>query len=66
MNVRVPRPEPSLDDVSKMEQLKAYALVEIEIPSTLDTAVDLMLASLFYFELDCVPSYSKNGWSCSG
>lgn len=70
INVRVPRPEPSLDDVSKMEQLKAHALAEIEIPSTLNSAVDLMLASLFYFELDCLPKWhirsGKEGWSCSG
>jgi hypothetical protein len=70
INIRLPHPEPLLSDVSAMDRLKAYTLAHLELPSTTIDIMDLIHASMFYFELDVLPHLSDDlysgEWICSG
>jgi hypothetical protein len=61
--------EPSLDDTSKMQELKEYATAAISTSSELDRLARCMIAELFFFELDpnMVPERDETGqFSCVG
>ncbi|KAI1562425.1 Patatin, partial [Pyrenophora tritici-repentis] len=56
LNVQFTGPEPSLDDALQIPNLKAITTRKIQDDGVTITAVlDLMLASMFYFELDALP-----------
>lgn len=67
LNVKFTGPEPSLDDAKQIPSLKAAVIRQLEEDkATLTLVVDLMLASMFYFELDALPIPDGNGYLCLG
>lgn len=67
LNVQFNGPEPSLDDVSSIPDLKANVAQSIQDDGKAVTAVfDAIVASMFYFELDTVPELMKNRFHCCG
>lgn len=67
LNVKFTGLEPSLDDANQIPSLKDVALRKIEEDNaTIISAVDSMLASLFYFELDALPILYGDNYHCLG
>lgn len=67
LNLFLPDSEPPLDDPSQMGYLKERAYVnDRERVKTFNTILELAFASLFYFELDSLPTWSGREWKCSG
>jgi hypothetical protein len=67
LNIHFPGPEPSLDDPTRIPELKARVSETIKNNTDGITALlDSMIASIFYFLLDDLPTFSKEGYTCSG
>ena len=67
LNVQFPGPEPSLDSAFEIPDLKANVLQSLEgNKATIQSILDGLIASLFYFELDELPLPTKDGFLCSG
>ena len=67
LNIQLTGPEPSLDDATKIPQLKASVSRTIDTDKeTIIAVVDAIIASMFYFELDSLPEINSKGYSCSG
>lgn len=67
LNIQFNGPEPSLDDASKVPELKMATHESIlqdivAIPSLINS----MMASMFYFELDELPLPEADGYYCHG
>ncbi|KAH0566424.1 hypothetical protein GP486_000172 [Trichoglossum hirsutum] len=50
---------PALDDITKIENLKAIARREFSQSKDLDNLARCAVASLFYFELESSPTYNR-------
>jgi hypothetical protein len=67
LNVKFTGPEPSLDDANQIPCLKDVALRKIDEDNiAIKSVVDLMLASMFYFELDALPIRDGDNYLCLG
>ena len=67
LNIQFPGPEPALDDAAKIPELKecvANALHHEK--SLLNSVIDSMISSMFYFELDVLPNLGHDGFACNG
>jgi hypothetical protein len=65
LNVSLPSPEPALDDVTAINQLKCAASKYIESESTVQVAKNTMFASLFYLEVDNFRKMKNGMYRCS-
>ena len=66
LNISFPGPEPAIDDVSAIEQLKHQATEFMNTGSQAIVSKDAMIASMFYFELERYHNEDDNTYSCSG
>lgn len=67
LNIRLAGPEPSLDDIVVIPELKSKVVQAIaEESPRLSSIFDSMMASMFYFELDGLPTLGNAGYDCSG
>jgi hypothetical protein len=65
-NIEFDGPEPSLDDVSKMQELKESVRRAIAGSTELDRLARRMIAELFVFELDSTPIKENGQFMCAG
>lgn len=67
LNVQVSGLAPSLDDATKMSDLKESTAQTVALRNSAVTAVvDHMISSMFYFELDSLPRFDGRQYSCDG
>ncbi|KAK3672622.1 hypothetical protein LTR78_007434 [Recurvomyces mirabilis] len=66
INIAVEGSEPAIDDIASMHNLKRQALAFLERDNNLQAALDAMISSLFYFELEDVPEQCETGYVCDG
>lgn len=67
LNITFDGPEPGLDDVTKIPELKDKVSRTIyDTPSILDATLDSIYASMFYFELTDVTLAETGGHYCTG
>ncbi|KAL9078314.1 MAG: hypothetical protein Q9157_002777 [Trypethelium eluteriae] len=66
LNLTLKGPEPAIDDVAAMSLLKGYAEEKIAMDAQITSLLDSMHASMFFFELDDVPSFIDDAHQCSG
>ena len=66
LNLVLKHPEPQLDDVSSMYELKEAAYSYIENEPSIKKIVNAMLASMFYFEFDGMPVWKTSSYLCTG
>ncbi|KAJ5035237.1 acyl transferase/acyl hydrolase/lysophospholipase [Bipolaris maydis] len=67
LNIRLAGPEPSLDDTFVIPELKSKVAQTIdEDRPRISSIFDSMIASIFYFELDNLPTLGNTGYDCSG
>jgi hypothetical protein len=67
LNVQFSGPEPSLDDTTKLQELKDNVSDTIEANSDqITSVVDAMIASMFFLELDKKPSLDGTYYTCEG
>ncbi|KAI9848884.1 MAG: hypothetical protein M1837_006400 [Sclerophora amabilis] len=66
LNLKMLESEPDLDDTLKMGALKAMAREHITSNSQVQDILDSIYASMFYFELDCLPKFYNGVVQCSG
>jgi hypothetical protein len=67
LNIQFTGPEPCLDDADRLPELKenVSSTIHHDQPTML-SVIDSVLASMFYFELDRLPTRDDSGFSCSG
>ncbi|KAK8912409.1 Calcium-independent phospholipase A2-gamma [Metarhizium anisopliae] len=58
--------EPKLDDVRAVPRLKRRVRHDAALSAEIDSTVDCIIASLFYFELEAMPMQRGSMLSCSG
>lgn len=67
MNLNLSGPEPSIDDISAIPLLKLETEGFLAANTGYMTnALDSIYASLFYFELDCLPEFIEGVYICHG
>lgn len=67
LNIQFSGAEPSLDDATHIPDLKASVTNTIELDrSPFADVLDSMIASIFYFELDDMPTLHKASYKCEG
>jgi hypothetical protein len=66
VNITLRDPEPVLDDLSALESLKTTAMDAVRKGIDLRLMQDIVLASMFYFEFDKMPSWKGTSWLCEG
>jgi hypothetical protein len=66
LNIYYPGSEPALNDVAAIDRLKSQARDCLASNSNLVMAKDLMLASMFYFELESISQLEGGGYRCFG
>ncbi len=67
LNIQVPGPEPSLDDATRISELKDSTVQTVSLRTNAVTAVvDYMVSSMFYFELDALPKFDGHQYLCEG
>jgi hypothetical protein len=67
LNIEFWGPEPSIDDASRIPELKSSVLRSIEVEKlTVAAVMDSMIASMFYFELDGFPKFRNGVYVGSG
>lgn len=67
LNVQFTEPEPSLNDAIRIPELKASVPHKIQAdPSESLAVLDAMISTMFYFELDGLPTVDDDGYTCSG
>lgn len=67
LNVRLAGPEPSLDDTVVILELKTKVEQTIVEERLLISSIfDSMIAFMFYFELDDLPTLRDAGYNCNG
>ena len=59
-------PEPSLDNIHMMKDLKARVQSDLSQSTELDCLVQQVIASRFYFQLETIPQYEHGDYSCVG
>ena len=55
LNLYLQGPEPPLDDLSTVGELKTQTMEYIKLNSTIPTIIDLIYAAMFYFKLEDLP-----------
>lgn len=66
LNLPIQGKEPTLDDVTSIDALKAQAQSWIKVNQRFLPSLDSIYASMFYLELAEYPSYSDNVYKCVG
>jgi hypothetical protein len=65
-NIEFAGKEPSLDDLGKMQELKATTRSMFAASQDLVDSADCLVASLFYFELESLPRFEDGVYACVG
>ena len=66
LNVFFDGPEPNIDDLSSLKDLKQLAHNSITSSIQATLVKDSIYASIFYFELDDVPHFVNGNFQCQG
>lgn len=66
LNLPIKGPEPGIDDVAAMHSLKVQAANHAWKPQQMDTVMDLIYASMFYFEFEDEPIATDGSYLCTG
>ena len=67
LNLELKGAEPRLDDVSSIPSLKSQATEAIcSTENDIRTIIDNMKATIFYFELDSLPTYANGQYQATG
>ena len=66
LNLYLQGPEPPLDDLSTVGELKTQTMEYIKSSSTIPTIMDSMYAAMFYFELEDLPRFINGRYECVG
>lgn len=66
LDVAFDGPEPNLDDIGAMPELKALVRADKSLSRLLDEISRFIIASLFYFELESLPEQTTGEFSGSG
>ena len=66
LNLSLKGPEPAIDDAAAMTLLKSYAEKSVASAAQFSSLLDSMYASMFFFELDDIPSFTGDSYHCCG
>ncbi len=64
LNTEFDGPEPQLDDIGAMKDLEQQTMTSAVQSRSLDPCADNLIASLFYLELDGLPTFEKRSFRC--
>ena len=67
LNIFLPVNEPSIDNTSRMGELRQSVLLDTQLMENCQKTMYALLTAAFYFELDSLPKYTPGGrFQCSG
>ena len=66
LNLMIKGPEPALDDVTAIDELREQANTYVRTDHIIQPVFDSVIASLFFFEFEDIPVDTGSSYSCIG